>query len=129
MKMLARIFYGAACACLSVFSPYWIFAIMHNVDTVKSPPHYGSTVIATAISLAIFCIYRIHKRTKSRAGCLGAISSYLAFLLAAFAWIYLFGNNLEYWIWLPVNIPVGALYLAPVVIFSGIGSHLTLSKE
>ena len=128
MKTVKRIIYGAACVLLSVFAPYWLFAIMQNVDTSNAPPHYGITATAAAVSFALFCIFRLIKATKTRAGYFGTIASYLAFLLAAFAMSACDNPPGSIMIW-PIVIPVGAVYLAPLVILNYIGSHLIINRK
>ena len=125
---MKRIIYGAACVVLSVFAPYWIFVITQNVDTSKAPPHYGIAATAAAVSFALFCFFRLIQATKTRAGYYGTIASYLAFLLAAFIMSTFDNPPGSMMIW-TIVIPVGAVYLAPLVILNYIGSHLIINRK
>lgn len=127
METVKRIILGTACVLISVFAPYWIYAIMHDVDTTTAPPHYEMTAVAAAISFAIFCAFRLIKRTQNRAGCFGTLASYAAVFLVFFT-ISMFDKSSEM-MWWPIMIPVGALYLAPLVVLTFIGSMFIIKPK
>ena len=128
MKTVKRKIYGVACVLLSVYAPYWIFTTTQHVDTPQEPPHYGITATATAVSFTLFCIFRLVNTTKTRAGYLGTIASYFAFLLAAVAMSTCNNPPGSIMIW-TIVIPVGAVYLAPLVILNYIGSHFIVNQK
>ena len=128
MHGLKRKMLGAACVLLSIPAPYWIYAVMHDVDTSQTPPHYGFTAAAAAISATLFCAFRLAQATRARAGCWGTLASYLAFLLAALGLAAMADprQNMMFW---PLAIPVGAVYLAPLVFLNYIGSGLIVGRK
>ena len=127
MKYIQRRLWGIVCLILSVYTPFWIYAIMHNVDTTSSHPSYWPTALATLVSFAIFCAFRLIKKTKNRAWYLGAIGSYIAFY--ALFLTYLANTNNASSCWAILSIVILGAYLTPVVLLCGTGSMLIIEPK